>query len=122
MEKRKRGEKLKKNQAKLAIMLFIGDRTVSGSDIRDHLLNLYRIRESRGVRAHLSLLCDKGYLDKITEEGIDNSYRWKKEIDSFRKIIDLISNNSKLITNIVKERQKKSRASQPRGLTLIKPS
>jgi len=122
MEKRQRGETMKKNQVKLAIMLFIGDKTISGSDIRDHLRKLYRIRESRGVRAHLSSLCEKGYLDKTTKVGIETYYRWKTEIDSFRKIIDLISNNSKLIKNIIKERRKENKLNQSRVMTLIKPS
>ena len=110
VKNRKRGEKLPKNYIKIVILLFVGDKKKSRSEIRDYLKKNLGISEPRGVRSHLSKLCQDGYLEGYVEPGIGSYYQWKKNLESFKKIIEFISTNSDIAKKIIID---KPQVSQP---------
>lgn len=111
---RKRGEKLAKNYVKIAILLFIGDEKKSGSDIKDFLKQIHGITEPKGIRVHLAKLCESEYLEEEFEPGIAKYYQWKKSIKSFKKIIELISENADIVKDII---LKKLNFIKPKSIT-----
>lgn len=110
VKNRGRGEKLPKNYVKIAILHFVRDKKKSRSEIRDYLKKNLGVSEPRGVRSHLSKLCQDEYLEGNVKPGIGSYYQWKKTVESFKKIIEFISTNSDIAKKIIIE---KSQVSQP---------
>lgn len=69
------GDKLRTNEVKAEILKYLADDEHSGSDLRKYLNEKFGITEARGVRKHLSLLRQNGYLDGLKLEDDYNSYR-----------------------------------------------
>ena len=101
---RTRGKKMPKNYIKTSIVLFLSQGSKSTTEIREYLKAVHHIAESRGVRLHLERLCNEGILEKTVRNGIGTCYFWKKDLESFRKIINMISKNHEIIRDILRER------------------
>lgn len=106
MVKRRRGEKLPKNYVKIAILLYVGDERKSSLEIREYLKDVHSVSERKGIQLHLSKLCEEGYLEGETKAGIAAYYQWKKSTESFKKIIELISENADMVRKIILEKSK----------------
>ena len=104
---RARGEKLPTNFVKLAILLYLTDTSKSASEIREFLKELVGITERRNVQKHLSELYDNEILTKTVERGIGSYYTWNNTIKAFKKIVDLVSDNSEAVIGIQGKRIKK---------------
>lgn len=102
--KRTRGKRLKNNYTKISIVLFVGIGKKSTTEIREYLKIVHQIAEPHGVKQHLNYLYGEEILDKITQIGIGTCYFWKKEKESFRKIINMISNNSEMVRKILRQK------------------
>jgi len=103
--KRNRGAKLPKNRVKMEIILLLRDGSKTTSEIRDYLREKYCISESRGIRLHLEHLCQKEILEKDVQNGVGTNYFWKRNPDSFRKIINTISDNNETVREILKHKK-----------------
>jgi len=97
---RKRGNKLPNSYAKIVILLYIGDEKKSQSEIIGYLNQVYGISERKGIRLHLAKLCEDGYLEEEFRSGIAKYYWWRKSVNSFKKIIELISQNANMVLEI----------------------
>lgn len=104
---RERGDKLPTNYVKLAILLYLTDTSKSTSEIREFLKDLVGITERRNIQKHLSELFDDKIITKVVKQGIGSYYEWSNDISSFKKIINLISNNAEAIKEIQEGRLKK---------------
>jgi len=102
--KRNRGAKLPKNRVKMEIILLLRDDSKTTSEIRDYLREKYCISESRGIRLHLEHLCQKEILEKDVQNGVGTSYSWKRNTESFRKIINIISENNETVRQILRQK------------------
>ena len=89
----------------MEIVLLLRDCPKTTTEIREYLKEKYGITEPRGIRLHLEHLCQKDILEKDVQNGIGTSYFWKKNLDSFGKVINMISENSKTIRQILKGRK-----------------
>ena len=100
---RKRGERLPDNYVKIAILLFIGDDKKAQFEIKEYLKQVHGIAEKKGIRLHLSKLCQDEYLQEESEPGKPKYYQWKKSVNSFKKIIELISKNAEIVKSSIIE-------------------
>lgn len=100
---RKRGERLPDNYVKIAILLFIGDDKRAQFEIKEYLKQVHGIAEKKGIRLHLSKLCQDEYLQEESEPGKPKYYQWKKSVNSFKKIIELISKNAEIVKSSIIE-------------------
>ena len=86
----------------MEIVLLLRDCPKTTTEIREYLKEKYGITEPRGIRLHLEQLCQKDILEKDVQNGIGTNYFWKKNPDSFGKIINIISSNNETIRQILK--------------------
>ena len=93
-----------KNYVKTSIVLFIGQDKKLTAEIRDYLKKIHYISEPRGVRLHLEHLCTEHILDKTVQNGIGTHYFWKKDVESFKKIINMFSQNNEMVRDILKQK------------------
>ena len=113
-KRRTKGQNFPPYYIKLAIMIFItGNHEKITSDIKSHLKKTFNIREARGVRKHLSELCETGYLNQKSTRGMDNRYSWKNnDCESFQNIVNLFSKNSEAVQDILKTYYKMKKEKQ----------
>ena len=97
MAKRRPGQKLPTNLVKIAIMLFLRDEKKMTREILDHLKEQHGLSESRGIRKHLGELKKDDYLEDIAQSGKPSYWQWKNDIESFKKIVNFLTENSSVI-------------------------
>ena len=54
---------------------------------------VFNVKETRGIRGHLSWLVDNNYLEKRVKSGIGSYFKWKKSPESFKKIVLFLERN-----------------------------
>ena len=97
MAKRRPGQKLPTNLVKIAIMLFLRDEKKMTREILDHLKEQHGLSESRGIRKHLGELKKDDHLEDIAQSGKPSYWQWKNDIESFKKIVNFLTENSAVI-------------------------
>ena len=100
MVKRRPGQKLPTNLVKVAIMLFLREGKKMTKEILDHLKEHHGLSESRGIRKHLGELKRDGLLEDISQSGKASYWQWKNNVESFKKIVNFLTENAGLIRMI----------------------
>jgi hypothetical protein len=104
-QKRGIGKKFSTNYVKIAILLFLGDQIKTTSEIIRYLNEEFGIsKESNMAKIHLGKLYQFNMLDKETIIGIETKWYWKKNPNSFGKIINFIHDNPFLVQDIVERK------------------
>lgn len=108
-----RGQKYPKDFVKTVILLYLRDTEKPASDIRDFLKNQFELSERRNIQKHLNYLFDHHVIDKKVRAGIESRYKWSKNIQAVRTIVNLISEtesveqiSNKLFRQIKKQQTK----------------
>ena len=97
MIKRRPGQKLATNLSKIAIMLFLRDGKKKTREIMDHLKEQHGLSESRGIRKHLGELKKDDCIEDISQSGKSSYWQWKNNAESFKRIVNFLTENSAVI-------------------------
>jgi len=92
-DRRNPGDKFPKNFVKIAILRYVSDVERSATEIYDYMEVVFNVKETRGIRGHLSWLVDDNYLEKRVKSGIGSYFKWKKTLESFKKIVLFLETN-----------------------------